>query len=470
MTDLHVVILAAGKGTRMKSTLPKVLHPLAGRPLIKHVLRTVDSLPVTSKVLVVGHGADDVKAALADRDDLSFVTQSPQLGTGHALLQAEPVLSGKKGIVLLLYADVPLLEAGTLLRLVETHRTSKAVATVLTAELADPYGYGRIVRDAGGAIQRIVEERDASSEQRAIREINSGIYALSLGPLFDQLHRLATDNAQGEYYLTDLVAMYRQQNKHVETLCLDSADELRGVNSRMDLAELSAVVRSRKNHSLMLSGVTLEDPATTYVGVDVTVGADSTLGPGVRLEGETTVGARCHIHAGSRLTNATVEDDVTVLDYSVIVDSTIGAGASIGPMAHVRPDSTIGPGARIGNFVELKKTSLGKGSKANHLAYLGDATIGDDVNVGAGTITCNYDGVNKHRTIIEDGVFIGSDSQLIAPVTIGKDAYVGAGSSITGDVPAGSLAIARGQQVVKDGWAAKRKAERLAAKAAKKDK
>lgn len=470
MTDLHVVILAAGKGTRMKSALPKVLHPLAGRSLISHVLRTVDSLPVTSKVIVVGHGADQVKAALAERDDLSFVTQSPQLGTGHALLQAEPALAGKKGIVLLLYADVPLLEAGTLLRLLETHRNSKAVATVLTAELSDPYGYGRIVRDAAGAIERIVEERDASAAQRAIREINSGIYALSLGPLFDQLHRLATDNAQGEYYLTDLVAMYRQQHKHVETLCLDSADELRGVNSRMDLAELSAVVRSRKNHSLMLSGVTLEDPATTYVGIDVTVGADSTLGPGVRLEGQTTVGARCHIHAGSRLTNARVEDDVTVLDYSVIVDSTIGAGASVGPMAHVRPDSTIGPGARIGNFVELKKTSLGKGSKANHLAYLGDATIGDDVNVGAGTITCNYDGVNKHRTIIEDGVFIGSDSQLIAPVTIGKDAYVGAGSSITGDVPAGSLAIARGQQVVKDGWAAKRKAERLAAKAAKKDK
>ncbi|MGE3345280.1 MAG: bifunctional UDP-N-acetylglucosamine diphosphorylase/glucosamine-1-phosphate N-acetyltransferase GlmU [Vicinamibacterales bacterium] len=470
MTDLHVVILAAGKGTRMKSALPKVLHPLAGRPLIKHVLRTVDSLPVTSKVLVVGHGADDVKAALADRDDLSFVTQSPQLGTGHALLQAEPVLSGKKGIVLLLYADVPLLEAGTLLRLVETHRTSKAVATVLTAELADPYGYGRIVRDTSGAIQRIVEERDASSEQRAIQEINSGIYALSLGPLFDQLHRLATDNAQGEYYLTDLVAMYRQQNKHVETLCLDSADELRGVNSRMDLAELSAVVRGRKNHSLMLSGVTLEDPSTTYVGIDVTVGADTTLGPGVRLEGQTTIGSRCVVHAGSRLTNATLEDDVTVLDYSVIVDSTVSAGASIGPMAHVRPGSVVGLGARIGNFVELKKTTLGRGSKANHLAYLGDATIGEDVNIGAGTITCNYDGVNKHKTIIEDGVFIGSDSQLIAPVTIGKDAYVGAGSSITGDVPAGSLAIARGQQVVKNGWAEKRKADRAAAKAAKKDK
>ncbi len=470
MTDLHVVILAAGKGTRMKSALPKVLHPLAGRPLIKHVLRTVDSLPVTSKVLVVGHGADDVKAALAERNDLSFVTQAPQLGTGHALLQAEPVLAGKKGIVLLLYADVPLLEAGTLLRLVETHRTSKAVATVLTAELADPYGYGRIVRDDKGTIQRIVEERDASSEHRAIHEVNSGIYALSLGPLFDQLHRLATDNAQGEYYLTDLVAMYRQQNKHVETLCLDSADELRGVNSRMDLAELSSVIRERKNRSLMLGGVTLEDPATTYVGIDVTVGADTTLGPGVRLEGQTTIGARCVVHAGSRLTDATLEDDVTVLDYSVVIESTVSAGASIGPMAHVRPHSVVGPGARVGNFVELKKTTLGRGSKANHLAYLGDATIGDEVNIGAGTITCNYDGVHKHKTVIEDGVFIGSDSQLIAPVTIGKDAYVGAGSSITGDVPAGSLAIARGQQVVKNGWAEKRKAERLAAKAAKKDK
>lgn len=466
--DLHVVILAAGKGTRMKSAIPKVLHHLAGLPLIEHVLRTVDQLDVASKVLVVGHGADEVRTALAGRPDLQYVVQSPQLGTGHALLQAEPVLKDRKGTVLLLYADVPLLQSSTLSRLVEAHRSARAAATVLTAELQDPYGYGRIVRDKAGLITRIVEHRDASAAQQAIREVNSGIYTFALSGLFDHLHRLATDNAQGEYYLTDLVAMYRQQDKRVETLRLDSADELRGVNSRLDLAELSAVLRQRKNRSLMVSGVTLEDPATSYIEMDVTVGQDTILGPGVRLEGTTTIGSRCRIHAGSRLTNATLDDDVVVLDYSVIVDSSVGSHAAIGPMAHIRPASVVGPSARVGNFVELKKTSLGRGSKANHLAYLGDATIGEGANIGAGTITCNYDGVNKHKTIIEDGVFIGSDSQLVAPVTIGRDAYVGAGSSITRDVPAGALAIARSHQTVKDGWAAKLKADRAANKKEKK--
>lgn len=465
--DLHVVILAAGKGTRMKSAIPKVLHRLAGRPLIEHVLRTVDQLPVVSKVLVVGHGADEVRTALSGRPDLEFVVQAPQLGTGHALLQAEPLLKDKKGTVLLLYADVPLLESGTLSRLVEAHRRGRAAATILTAELDDPYGYGRIVRDKAGVISRIVEQRDASAEQQAIREINSGIYTFSLAPLFEHLHRLANDNNQGEYYLTDLVAMYRQQDMRVETLCLDSAAELKGVNSRLDLAELSALMRQRKNRALMVGGVTLEDPATTYIDMDVSIGSDTVIGPGVRLEGATSIGDRCRIHAGARLTDARVEDDVVVLDYSVIVDSLIGTGASVGPMAHIRPDSVLGPSARVGNFVELKKTSLGRGSKANHLAYLGDASIGDGVNIGAGTITCNYDGEKKHKTTIEDGVFIGSDSQLIAPVTIGRDAFVGAGSSITEDVPAGSLAVARGRQVIKEGWAQKRKAARAAAQGRK---
>lgn len=462
MTDIHVVILAAGKGTRMKSATPKVLHSLAGRPLIEHILATVDHVQAASVTLVVGHGADQVKDALAARPSLKFVTQSPQLGTGHALLQAEPVLKGLKGIVLLLSGDTPLLEPGTLLRLLEAHREAKASLTVLTTELADPYGYGRIVRGKDGHIERIIEERDASSEQRMIREINGGIYALSLGPLFKHLHQLAADNSQGEYYLTDLVAMYSQEGLRVDSLCLENADELRGMNSRLDLADLSQIVRQRTNRLLMLGGVTMEDPATTYVDVDVTVGPDTVLGPGVRLEGRTVIGERCHIHSGCRLTNAVVEDDVVVLDHSVIVESSVGQGAAIGPMAHIRPQSTIGPSARIGNFVELKKTALGRGSKANHLAYLGDATIGEGVNIGAGTITCNYDGQAKHPTVIEDGVFVGSDSQLIAPVTIGKGAYVGAGSSISSDVPAGSLAIARAHQVIKPGWATKRAARRKA--------
>ena len=462
--SLSVVILAAGKGTRMKSARPKVLHRLAGRPIIDHVLRTTASLRPDRTVLVVGQGADEVREALAGWPGLQFVIQSPQLGTGHALLQTAPVLEGHTGTLLLLYADVPLLSVETLQRLLETHRTTRAAATVLTAELDDPYGYGRIVRDDSGHITRIVEERDASAAERAIREINSGIYVLELDSLFATLQRLATDNAQGEYYLTDLVAMHRQAGKRVETLRIASAGELRGINSRVDLAELTQALRARKNRELMLAGVTLEDPATTYIDADVTIGADTTVGPGVQLQGRTTIGASCHIHAGARLTNATVGEGVTILDRSVIVDSTIGAGASVGPFSHLRPGSEVGEDARIGNFVELKKTKLGRRSKANHLAYLGDATIGEDVNIGAGTITCNYDGETKHQTVIEDGVFIGSDSQLVAPVTVGRGAYVAAGSSITENVPADALAIARGRQENKVEWVAKRRARRAAEK------
>ena len=453
---LHVVVLAAGKGTRMKSARPKVLHSLAGRPIIEHVLRTVDQLNAESTVLVVGHGADEVRAALPGRPALKFVVQSPQLGTGHALLQAEPALEGRTGTLLLLYGDVPLLEAATLSRLLEHHRSTRAVATVLTAALDDPYGYGRIVRDDQGRIARIVEERDASAGERAIREINSGIYALELAPLFQALHGLATDNAQGEYYLTDLVTMYRHAKRKVETLCLESAVELRGVNSRVDLADLTKAVRTKKAREVMLAGATLEDPDATYIDADVSIGADTIIGPGVILEGTTAIGERCRIHAGVRVTNTTVGDDVTILDRSVIVESRVASRARIGPFSNVRPGSDIGEDAHVGNFVELKKTRLGRKAKANHLAYLGDATIGEAANIGAGTITCNYDGVNKHPTVIEDGAFIGSDSQLVAPVRVGRGAYVAAGSTITQDVPAEALAIGRGRQENKPGWAAKR--------------
>ena len=437
----------------MKSALPKVLHALGGRSLIEHVLRSIAPLTPASTVLVVGHGADEVKAAITGRPGLEFVVQSPQLGTGHALLQAEPALRHRTGTVLLLYADVPLLRTETLTRLLDAHRASGAAATVLTVTLDAPHGYGRIVRDAAGKLSRIVEQRDASREERAIREINTGIYALELGPLFDALRQLPSNNAQGEYYLTDLIAAYRRQGLVLETLGLEAPEEVRGVNSRVDLAELGRVLRDRKNHEVMLSGVTLEDPDTVWIDQDVAIGPDTIIGSSVRLQGRTTIGQRCRVQTGSRLTDATVGDDVIVLDYSVVMESTLGSGTRVGPFSYVRPGSVLAEGAHVGSFVELKKTRLGKRSKSMHLTYLGDATVGDDVNIGAGTITCNFDGAKKHPTIIEDGVFIGSDSQLVAPVRIGKGSYVAAGSSITSDVPEDALAISRGRQENKAGWA-----------------
>ena len=456
MTDIHIVVLAAGKGTRMKSALPKVLHRAGELPLIEHVFRAAGTLTPRSITVIVGHGAETVKQAVGKRLGLGFALQEPQLGTGHALLQAEPALREATGTVVLLSGDVPLLRPDTLSALVERHRDSGAAATVLTAEVADPHGYGRIVR-ADGRISAIVEQKDATDEQRRIREINSGIYAFDLEPLFGALRGIGAANAQGEYYLPDLVTIYRGRGLAVETVTAADPMEILGVNSRKELAYVTAILKERRNDALMESGVTLVDPTMTFIGPDVTIGRDTIIHPGVYLEGRTSVGADCVIHSGVRIVDSQVDDGVTINNFCVIVESHVSRGARIGPFAHVRPQSDIGEDAHIGNFVELKKTRLGRGSKANHLAYLGDATIGEKVNVGAGTITCNYDGVAKHPTVIEDGAFIGSDTQLIAPVTVGKGAYIAAGSSITADVPAGSLAIARGKQVNKDGWVARHK-------------
>ena len=440
----------------MKSGGPKILHRAAGLPLIERVLRAADALQPQTTVVVVGHLAGEVQEALSKRPGLRFALQEPQLGTGHALLQAEPALAGAHGTVVLLYGDVPLLRGATLESLVRAHRTRGAAATVLTARVDRPQGYGRIVRE-GGSIAAIVEERDATAEQRAIDEINSGIYAFELDPLFDALRTLGAANAQGEYYLPDLVRVYRARGMAVETVSLEDSAEILGVNSRGELAHVTAILRSRRNEELMDAGVTIVDPASTWVGPDVVIGPDTILHPGVYLEGHTKIGSGCEINAAVRIVDSTLEDGVIVNNFCVISQSHIAAGARVGPFAHIRPQSDIGEGAHIGNFVELKKTTIGKGSKANHLAYLGDATIGDQVNIGAGTITCNYDGTEKHPTTIEDGAFIGSDSQLIAPVTVGRGAYVAAGSSITEDVPPDALAIARGKQVNKDGWVTKRR-------------
>jgi len=456
MRPLHIVILAAGKGTRMKSERAKVLHQLAGRPLLDHVLDAAGAAGPASVTVVVGHQADAVKTAMSGRG-CRFVTQDPQIGTGHALLQAEPVLRDAHGDVLLLSGDVPLLRGATIAALVEKHRTSGAAATVLTARLADPSGYGRIVREHG-AITRIVEHRDASDAERALDEINSGIYVFDLKPLFASLREIGSGNAQGEYYLPDLVALYRAQGLTVETMTIDDANEIRGVNSRSELAALSREARLRTAEALMAAGVTIEDPATAYIDATVEIGPDTIIHPGVSLEGSTRIGARCEIHSGSRLVNARLADDVLVRNHCVIVESSIEANATVGPFAHIRPESAIGPGAHVGNFVELKKTSMAAGAKANHLAYLGDATIGARANVGAGTITCNYDGEQKHQTVIEEGAFIGSDTQLVAPVRVGKGAYVAAGSSIVEDVPDGALALTRGRQITKEGWVEKKKA------------
>jgi bifunctional UDP-N-acetylglucosamine pyrophosphorylase/glucosamine-1-phosphate N-acetyltransferase len=440
----------------MRSAIPKVLHRVAGVPLIDRVLRTASSLLPETTTVVVGHEAATVSHHLGKQPRLYTVVQEPQLGTGHALLQAEPVLRDRSGTVVLLSGDVPLLTAATLRALVDTHQEAGAAATVVTAEVPRPFGYGRVVRTAG-EITRIVEERDASPVEREIREINSGIYAFDLGPLFQALRGIGAANAQGEFYLPDLVGIYRRQGLPVTTWTVADADEIRGINSRSELAEVNGMVRQRKNEELMAAGVTLVDPATTYIDSDVEVGADTVIHPCVHLEGSTRVGAACEIHSGTRVVNSTLGDRVTLLNHSIVVDSTIGPGCSVGPFAHLRPGSILASKARVGNFVELKNTSLGAGAKANHLAYLGDATIGERSNIGAGTITCNYDGIRKHPTVVGKGAFVGSDSTLIAPVTIGDNAYVAAGSAVTEDVPADALAIARARQENKPGWVTRRK-------------
>jgi bifunctional UDP-N-acetylglucosamine pyrophosphorylase / glucosamine-1-phosphate N-acetyltransferase len=456
MADLHVVILAAGKGTRMKSAWPKVLHRVAGAPMIEHVLRAAGALRPRSITLVIGHQADALRAALLTHRDLAFVVQEPQLGTAHALLTTAAEFQDARGTLLLLSGDVPLLSANTLKTLIDRHESAGAAATVVTAIVDEPHGYGRIVR-SGQEIARIVEERDASPADRAIREINAGIYAFALDGLFEALRGIASENAQGEYYLPDIVALYRKRGLGVETLTVKDADEIRGINSRLELAAVSRIVRQTKNQVLMAAGVTIEDPATTYVDTDVEVGQDTIIHPGVSLEGKTKIGSGCEIHSGVRIVDSRIGDHVTIHNHCVIANATVEHEASVGPFARLRHEAVVSERARVGNFVELKNTVLGAGSKSMHLTYLGDATIGANVNIGAGTITCNYDGVTKQRTTIEDGAFIGSDTQLIAPVTVGTGAYVGSGTTIREDVPAGALAVSAGKQRNIDSWAADRK-------------
>jgi bifunctional UDP-N-acetylglucosamine pyrophosphorylase/glucosamine-1-phosphate N-acetyltransferase len=449
------VILAAGQGTRMKSALPKVLHEIAGRPLVAWPVEQARALGCEMISVVVGHGSDAVRDKLGD-SDLQYAIQTEQLGTGHALLSAEASLSGFSGTVLLLCGDVPLLRQETLQQLLDLHHAEQAAVTVLTALVDAPHGYGRILRD-GKRVKAIVEEKDATDSERNVREINSGIYAFEAPYVFEALRSVGRDNAQGEYYLTDIVAAASAGGRNVCALQADSAEEVHGINDRVQLSAAAGVIRQRLNADLMRQGVTMIDPDATYIDAGVQIGSDTIIYPNVSVRGWSVLGQDCIIEPGAVITDCEIGDRVHIKPGSVLADSKVGDDGAIGPMAHLRPGTVLAGDNKIGNFVETKKARLGIGSQASHLTYLGDAEIGSNVNFGCGTITCNYDGRNKHKTIVEDDVFVGSDSQFIAPVRIGRNSLIAAGSTITKDVPADSLAIARSEQRIVEGWAKKKK-------------
>jgi bifunctional UDP-N-acetylglucosamine pyrophosphorylase/glucosamine-1-phosphate N-acetyltransferase len=454
---LSVVILAAGQGTRMKSALVKVLHPLGGQPLVFFPIERARELGAERIVLVVGHQHDQIEAAVAARFGAGAVTvalQREQLGTAHAVAQAAPNLLDAQGPVMILYGDVPLLTQSTVTRL-HTVWQPGGLALV-TARPADPHGYGRVVRDAGGRVARIVEQKDCTQAELALDEINAGIYCVDAELLRAALAQIDQTNAQREFYLTDLAEIAAARGTPARAVEADPT-EVAGINDRAQLAACERVLQGRLTAALLSEGVSMRDPTRVLIDLGVTVGSDSELGPGVELRGRTRIGARCRVEAGVIVTDSDIGDDVHIKPYCVITGSRVGAHSIVGPFAHVRPESALDEGVHVGNFVETKKARLGKGAKANHLSYLGDADIGAAVNVGAGAVTCNYDGVAKYKTVIEDGAFIGSDTQLVAPVRVGAGAYVGAGSTITQDVPPGALALSRVPQKVVDGWAAKKR-------------
>ena len=464
-SELDVIILAAGLGTRMKSATIKILHHAAGRPIIDYVLDLAEEIGGRTPVMVIGHQRDTVKQAVGDR--ARFVIQETQNGTGHAVLQAAEILENESiagRTVLILSGDVPLTRPETLRRLIDEHERSRNALTLLTMKLDHPAMYGRVVRDASGSVTRIVEARDATDDEKRIGEVNAGIYVFDGGQLFSNLRRLSTNNSQGEYYLTDLLAMLRNDGKSIGAVVASDPIEALGVNSRAELATVEGEIQRRVVARLMKDGVTFRNPATVVIDATVSIGTDSVIYPFVTIEGTTTIGSRCVVEPGVHLINVTVGDDVHLKTGTVAEGTVIENHAAVGPYAHLRPGTRLGRHVKIGNFVETKKAVFGEGAKASHLSYIGDAEIGADANIGAGTITCNYDGVNKQKTVIEDGAFIGSDTQLVAPVRVGKGAYVGAGSTITKDVPAGALALSRIPQRIIEGWAARKRQERSTAK------
>lgn len=456
MSVAAAVILAAGKGTRMKSGLVKVLHPLAGQPMLAWPLAAARETGPSEVVIVAGHQADQVQAAFGASDGIRIALQEQQLGTGHAVSCALPMLEGTNGAVLILCGDTPLLTAETLNRLADIHLLESAAVTVLTAVMDNPFGYGRVVRDAKGGVCKIVEQKDATDEEVQIREVNSGIYCMDLGFLREHIGRIGSNNAQNEYYLTDLLEMAVSAGLPCRAVLAADSAEILGVNDRVQLAEAGAVLKTRINKALMLSGVTIVDPLTTYIDATVQIGADAVIWPGACLRGATVIGQGCVVESNVQVTDSSIGDQVVLKSGSVISEAQVASHVAIGPMAHLRPGSVLGEHVKIGNFVETKKVVMAAGAKASHLTYLGDAEIGRDVNIGCGTITCNYDGKNKHKTVIEDDVFIGSDVQLVAPVRVGRNSLVAAGTTVTADVPPDSLAIARTPQVNKEGWRLKK--------------
>ncbi|QQE79404.1 bifunctional UDP-N-acetylglucosamine diphosphorylase/glucosamine-1-phosphate N-acetyltransferase GlmU [Alicyclobacillus sp. SO9] len=443
------VVLAAGLGTRMKSNKHKVLHEVAGKPMILHILDELQKLHLSQCIVVVGQARESVMEAVGNRAE--FAIQDEQLGTAHAVQTAVPLLSPDADSTLVLYGDAPLVRAETMEKLFSLQEQQNAAAVVLTAQVEDPTGLGRIVKDSEGEIAKIVEEKDADPEERRISEINSGIYAFSTQDLISSLKSIGNQNVQAEYYLTDTVDILRRQQRKVLSHCVEDASEIASVNNRQQLAEVESLFRKKLNQHWMMEGVTMLHPETTYIDADVQLERDTVLYPGTYLQGTTKIGENCTIGPNSRLFDAIIERD-SKIEQSVVLESTVHSGVSVGPFAYIRPGSEIGSGAKVGDFVEIKKSKLGAGTKVSHLAYLGDAQIGANVNVGCGVITVNYDGESKHQTLVGDNSFIGSNANLIAPVRIGDGAYVTAGSTITDDVPGDGFAIARARQTTKEDY------------------
>lgn len=449
MSKKYVIVLAAGQGTRMKSKLYKVLHPVCGKPMVRHVIDELKQIGADRIITVVGHGADEVKNEL--KDDSEFVLQEQQLGTAHAVMQARDLLQDKEGLTLVVCGDTPLLKADTIKAMIDYHINNHSKATILTAVAEDPTGYGRVIRNEQGYVEKIVEHKDASDEEKAVKEINAGTYCFDNASLFHALQKVTNNNAQNEYYLPDVIGILKDAGQTVTAFTTNDFTEIFGINDRVALAQAGKIMQQRINEKHMRNGVTIIDPEQTYIDASVVIGQDTVIYPGTMVKGNTVIGTDCIIGPNSEILNCDIGNR-TSIRQSVTHDSKIGSDVQIGPFAHIRPQSLIHDEVRIGNFVEIKKTEFGRKSKASHLSYIGDANVGSNVNIGCGSITVNYDGVNKFKTIIKDGAFIGCNSNLVAPVEIGEGAYVAAGSTITDNVPGDSLSIARARQVNKENY------------------